>query len=148
MKYVALIIVLFALIGGGAWWYIQNQDTSYSVLLDTPHAGETLMRGNAYNVSWHTYNFGKIDPTWVTNTSIRFELVSEGQTSEEARNSANIIVTETLPFTETGSLPFTVPSHIPVGEYAMKIALHGSGKNLPNPLWGLAYMTNGFFTVK
>ena len=148
MKYLFAGLILLLLAGGGVWYFLERSDTAFSVIIDNPRSGDILRPGDKSNVIWHTYNFKKINPDWVNNVTLRVSIVDANQTPTEARNSGDNVVVDNFPFTEQGSMPFTVPAGISPGQYQLKMSFFGSGNNTPNQLWGLEYRTNGTFTVK
>ena len=149
MKYIFAGLILLLLVGGGVWYFVDSQNTGYSIIIDTPRTNDILKIGDDNVATWHVYNFRKINPEWVKDVSIRLSLVRADQTLDEIRksNDANFIG-ENLMLTEKGLQKFIVPENLLPGVYKIRMQLYGTSNSTGNPLWGLEYYTNGQFTIE
>ena len=144
---VAVVAILLA--GGGVWYFVDSQNTGFSIIIDSPRTNEILKIDDDSVVTWHVYNFRKINPEWVKDVSIRLSLVRADQTLDEIRKSNDTnFIGEDLVLTERGSQKFTVPENLSPGEYKIRMQLYGTSNSTGNPLWGLEYYTNGQFTIE
>ena len=87
MKYIFVGIILILLAGGGIWYFVDSQNTGFSIIIDTPRTNEILKISDNSIATWHVYNFRKINPEWVKDVAIRLSLVRADQTLDEIRKN-------------------------------------------------------------